>query len=585
MPIPKEILLGLRIPEQSPASGVSMLQPEDFEAWLKRLPMAGGTRIFKQLFQAIQRINRTGIPPHHRIRIAELFTRPIADAIAAQEHRFIDAAFPLSVKAHLISRVCALLNQELAFAYKIAVHDVAMGEIGSRERRVLIISLLRAVRHLAEMVYHSVLIYDPVPRHVWRELHNLFAFAGSNRWATTRVKIPGDGETDATTLRELYLQILLFAAASPYRIRQREMRALYRALPRWTSRVGFRTAADLSPAATRFIVQLKKDQPALHIDLVRKSLEKPALELNTAPLIQTLRELYEELPPDAEGVQTGVQKAELSRETLRDLIRIWGSAPQRRAERTRLNFELQIAVGLSRIHRLISGGVHGDEDVPATFGRLEDDTPDLDFAFASNLPGADGGPELIPLERTDCVFVHDCNHPGMCGDPGEKPPSPIWRPETTPLIEPATTASVHTRNESAGGYCVHWPGRGIPGIKIGELVGIQARDNPADYALAVVRWMTNEPGRGLELGLQLIAPHVFAVTVTPAGRCPRTRCLLVPEVISAHRPASLVAPVLRFKVGLSLRVRQGERERKVRLVRLLESTGAFAQYQFEYERA
>ena len=41
---------------------------------------------------------------------------------------------------------------------------------------------------------------------------------------------------------------------------------------------------------------------------------------------------------------------------------------------------------------------------------------------------------------------------------------------------------------------------------------------PANYGLAVARWMINEPRQGLELGLQLIAPNVFAVTVPTAER-------------------------------------------------------------------
>ncbi len=584
MPISKEILLGLVIPERLPSSGDSMLQPRDFEAWIKRLPMVSGTRIVKQLFKAIQRINRTGIPPQHRIRIAELFTQPIADAIAAQERKFVDAAFPLSEKARLTSQVCARLNQELAIAYKIAVHDVAMKKIGAEELQVLIFALLRAVRHLAETVYRSVLVYDPVPQHVWRELHSLFVFAGSNKWATTRVKFPGDGEMESTTVRELYLQILLFAAASPYRIRQPEIRALYRSLRSWTSKVKLAVAADLSTADTCFIVQLKKDQPALHISLVQKSLEKPALEFNTAPLIRTLQELYEEIPPDPGGVQPRVQKEELSRDTLRNLIRIWGNAPPIRPQRTHLNFELNIVVGLSRIYSLISSGVQQDEDAPASVGMFQEDDQNSAFSsFAPSLLDDDSGPELIPMERTDCVFVHDSTSSEMLGKQGRKSPPPIWPQENSLQTEPATTASVYTLNESAGGYCVNWHGRDNPGIKIGELVGIQALDSPADYGLAVARWMRNEPSQGLKLGLQLIAPHVFAVTVTTAKRRRDTpiQCLLVPELKSAHRPASLVAPVLCFKVGLDLHIRQGETEQKMRLVRLLESTGAFAQYQVE----
>jgi hypothetical protein len=108
---------------------------------------------------------------------------------------------------------------------------------------------------------------------------------------------------------------------------------------------------------------------------------------------------------------------------------------------------------------------------------------------------------------------------------------------------------------------------------------------PANYGLAVARWMINEPSQGLELGLQLIASNVFAVTVTTAERRrgTPTQCLLVPELKSAHRPTSLVTPVLPFRVGLNLHIRHGETKWRVHVVRLLESTGSLAQYKLEYE--
>ena len=289
--------------------------------------------------------------------------------------------------------------------------------------------------------------------------------------------------------------------------------------------------------------------------------------------------------PDAEGVQPGVQREELSRNTLRDLIRIWGSAPKRRFERTQLDLELKITVGLSRIYSLINDGVQQDEGAPPTVDMFQEEDQGLESTFAASLLDDDNGLELIPMERTDRVVVHGHDHFGMHREQGGKSPPSIWPQEKSPLTELATTTSLHTLNESAGGYCVNWRGQDVPGIKLGELVSIQAPDNPASYGLAVARWMMNEPSQGLKLGLQLIAPHIFAVTVTRAEQRQHTsiQCLLLQELKREHWPASLVAPALSFEVGSDLYIRHGETEQKVRLVRLLESTGAFAQYQLEYE--
>ena len=113
---------------------------------------------------------------------------------------------------------------------------------------------------------------------------------------------------------------------------------------------------------------------------------------------------------------------------------------------------------------------------------------------------------------------------------------------------------------------------------------IQVRDNPADYGLAVARWIVNAPSKRLNVGLKLIAPHVFSVTAPTSERHRRTStgCLLVPELKSAHRPASLVAPVSLFRADMEMHIRHGKRGQRVLLLLLLESTGAFARFQFEY---
>ena len=217
MPISADNPLGLRIPEQSLPDVDSMVQPRDFEAWIQRLPTASGSQMAKRLLKAIQGINRTRIPPRDRIRIAELFTQPIAYATSSQERKFIDSTLPLSEKRHLIARICIRLYEELAIAYKLVVHDVAMDKIGNQERKILILALFRAACHLADTLYRSTLIYNPPPRHLWRELNNLFVFAETNKWSTSHIKNPGAGDTETATLRELYLQVLLFAASAPHR--------------------------------------------------------------------------------------------------------------------------------------------------------------------------------------------------------------------------------------------------------------------------------------------------------------------------------------------------------------------------------
>jgi len=580
--------LGLRIPEPAPPKGELLTRPKELEEWIERLPVASATSTAKLLFRSIQDLNRVKLAPNHRIQLAELLTPPIGYTVSTLDQRYADATLPLSEKSRRTAYVCNRLSEELAFSYKLAIHDVAMGKIGYQERKLLIVALFRAVRHLSEVIYQAALVYDPPARHVWRELHNLFAFAETNKWSSAKVKVKTSDEPFLATLRESYLQILLFASAGPYRLRQKEMRGLYRRLRQWTelARLG---SAGQPPAPTRFLVQLKKDEPPLHSELAGPDIAKPALSFDTAALVRQLQATLEDLPPERGGLSTGNPSDGLNRGMLQRVIQALGSAPRRQYNRTRLNFDLEVAVGLNLVHTKISGDSGARSQATTSFasglGGMDVEEVSMESTFSSDLLDNESGLTLVPIEDTDGIYMRGYDNFGTMTQTEKGPAPDIWQEEQDAETEAANTTRLRTVNESAGGYCINWFGNGAPGIKIGELVGIQAPNNPANYGLTIVRWIRNETEQGLLVGLQQIAPNAFAVSALESDRRRRTpsKCLLVPELKSADRPASLIAPIMPFKVGERLTIRHGDTEQGVRLIRLMELTGAFAQFQFEYD--
>jgi len=588
MAIAAENPLGLRIPAQAEPKGELLNRPREVEDWVKRLPVGSATEMAKKIFRAIQDINRAPIDPATRIQIAERLTPSIEYSISALGRKFLDTSFPLTEKAHRAAYICVRLYEELAFSYKLAVHEVARGKIGHQERKILIVALFRSVRHLSDVIYQSTLVYDPFPRYAWRELHNLFAFAETNRWASTRVKLKTELGTRVTSLRELYLQSLMFAAAAPHRLRQRQIRILNDKLPEWVESVHISAAAEAIAKDTCFIVQLKKDQPSNHASLVPKPISKPALELDTTKLIGLLQRMRDDMPADSGGIQTGIQQTDVGIELLDRLINAWGTIQKRRFVRTRLNFDLEIVVGLNRIHRRINGENEIDPDT-SNFDDLDDefDVTGLneESTFSSELLDAESGLALVPIEDSGHIHLQGYDSVGVITQKEQGPTPEIWQAGAFLDSGQSCTSTLRTLNESAGGYCVNWQGPDIPGIIVGELVGVQSPNDPSNHGLTIVRWMRNDPEQGLQLGLELIASNAYAVLVFETERRRRTpiNCLLIPGLKSTDQPTSLITPLLPFKMGDSLQIKYTDSERSVKLTRLLESTGAFAQFQFEYE--
>jgi hypothetical protein len=148
-------------------------------------------------------------------------------------------------------------------------------------------------------------------------------------------------------------------------------------------------------------------------------------------------------------------------------------------------------------------------------------------------------------------------------------------------------------NESAGGFCLVWIAAGgtdLPNLNalVGELIGMQdvADDNKHRWSVGVIRWMKSRDPQQLELGVQKLAPYAVAAGVTRdrARAAPEvTRGLLLPELINTSQPVTLITANV-YDVGDSLILDIGGERRSVRLVKLLESTGSFAQYRFKESR-
>lgn len=585
--------IGLNIPERAPPERDALVRPRDVEDWLSELPMAGAVDTGARLLRALNQINRTQLPAVTLIQIAELFTRPALTAIQGMERQFKDTGFPLSDKIRAMVDLCGGLHEALATAYKIAAHDTALGRIGAPERKVLVVSLTRAVAHFNDWIFYIVITYQRYPTQLWQEMHNLYQAGASNQVTTTQVKIFGGGTNEeGATLKELYTRALLLAAASPNRLRQREIAFMRTQLPGWARLVPLTEVQSPSTVPTRFYVPIFRDVPPVPSAFVKGGTTRAALELDTAPLLGVLRELFEQLPADSDAIQPGGSQGEISRAGVRRLIQAWGSVPKREFARTKLNFEMRIVVGLTKIHTLLNGDRDTGLERPSVF--ITEADPVGSESTLSLAPVPRGGSldvesnlMLIPLEYEPASYMRSFISFGPSSQherPRGEPPSsfPLSRP--TQPVERSGPNVFYTANESVGGYCVNWRGRRVPSVKIGELVGIQSPSDAEQYRLAAVRRMTSTGPEELQVGLQVLAPSAVAASAVSLERAHELAqpILMVPEVKNANQPASLVAPMAAFKEGQRILLKIDEKERPVRLTRLLEATGAFARFLYEY---
>ncbi|MCB1752686.1 MAG: hypothetical protein KDI74_13275 [Gammaproteobacteria bacterium] len=584
----KQDIFRLDIPERTPPPPDSLLRdPKEVERWISGLPMANIGETSRQIFKTLVELNRVEIPILPRIKTTELFRVPIGYITRNLRKYYHDNTFPLTAKNRKIAVLNRELYIELATAYKIIIHDMVIGEDKKPDRKLLVIAMQRAMSCLLRVLYQSVIVYDPFPGNTWRELHKLYAYAESNQLQDLPVK-DDQQKLAQSSIKDIFIQALLFAIISPYRLRQREIEQCYGMLPEWAGKVRLGIPDQMSSSPTLFIARLNSNAAPLHIELQNSPIDKHCRQLNTGGLVSLLQDTINESSGD-ESRDSPIEKEDrLPQQLMEKLIQVLSTAQKRKYVRTNLNFELNLAVGLSDIHTLLmqTPTVTETAETPV----LENEDIDW-FSPREKLPLINSPTTVVhnipdlQLDNLDSPILGETIYATGIQGTGDDPSSlPQWVKVSN--SGPTEPFSCTTDNESAWGYCVLWPGPNTPKIRVGEVLGIHLSANEGnEFRIGVSRWLRNIPGHSLQVGLEIIGLTSDAVTAKKSGASNKpesaAKCILLPDNQSTGKLPTLLTPALPFNSGDRVILNNGGSESEVILSRLMESTGAFSQFQYK----
>lgn len=595
---PQRPLLGLHIPNQSaPKADNILLDPKETEAWFDALPMANVGETARQVFSTLVEFNRIEIPDLLRAKTVEKFRPPVEYITNNLQKYYVDVGLPLSAKGWKTASLARELQKELAIAYKIIVERMISGDSANFDRRLLVIALHRALHYLGQTLLQNALIYTTWPEGIWREINSIYAYASQNHVHEVPVK-PDDGRDAgaSTTIEDLFKSLMLFASATPHRLRQSHARLLFSNLAEWSRYTAILSRDDGGTSLGRFNVDLWADSAPMHNALRTPVPGKRIAILDVRELLKKLRSDFEEAPWDSRtGLQSG--KLILTRPLLRLLILAWSRPPDRRFVRTKLNFDLHVVAGLHAIY----GNLRADEQPPYATTRAAlftlEETDVRPGTRNRKIKWTSGSLENVSLAPLDSEFVSDSDFRDsyLAGSRSVVSPAPLnefsEEPEAKPAEAESETArhAVKTINESAGGYCIRWQGDNIPRVKIGELIGVESPSDRHKYGLGVIRWMKQHPDQSLDLGLEVVSTRCEAgdvreaAKVAPRNRAPSYKCLVINDTDPAtNATASLVMSAMSLQTGVDLLLSIGAKEQLIRLTKLVEFSSAFARYHFEF---
>jgi hypothetical protein len=357
------------------------------------------------------------------------------------------------------------------------------------------------------------------------------------------------------TVSERYQAILLLGLCHPYQLPQDVCRWVWRFLDGHARLARLAAARGAREAVGQFLVDLTADAPPTAYSRSRAiPASAEARMLNTLELVRAVNGYLQRLQAGepARALNLGVECLEsVCQEWLRRLLRVWGLPARRRHARLRRRDQYFVCHGIPAVHFFASG----------------------QRPFS---PGAFGGEPLeapAPRPVSDMPFGRE----RATGSGMETSVTSV----AAPVRESYRVERWQVRDISPQGLLFARVGRAGAPVRVGEILGIQQEPDPERWSAAVVRWLRSPEPDQLEVGVELLAPGVRPVAVRSAGPAlaprPYVRALWLPAQPRLRRPARLLVPAGVCQPAHDLVLLDGESRRRVRVLKLIERSGAFEQ--------
>lgn len=577
----------LNIPEQAPANEDEFpTHPRKVKKWLEGLRQANMGDYTRLMYNGLLKLNRTSMPPDHRFENMELLREPVRHIFNQLHKQFVNRTLPLPEKSLKIVNLNQTLLSEMAIGYKALVFE-ASNDISKVDSKHALIACERALHYLSEMQLRSSQIYTEQPQGNWWDIHHLYAYAETKRIHQKSIK-DSELKSGATTIEDLYKQILLFSLAKPNSMRQSDADRVFKSMQGWAPR----TALSIKPVANNmnrhYCCRLDRDLPPGCYSTEEIPDSENLRTLSTAALVNYLRSQIDETDMLSNGVAFGDQ---VSQETLRSLVTAWSMCSKRRFSRAIREVEVKIAIGLNPIFEALVA----ETAAPA---KQKDKRPASMFSLES-IPESARVNRDVYSQQDPSIFL---THPELKAEKDKSAAN--WdlvgrgraltesysselqkqNSEMGDLNKEAPDLHWRVTNVSAGGYCLQWTSENPSRALVGELIGVRERepDSTFQWRVGVIRWMQFNRQTGLEIGVQVMSPKVVNCTVQRVDRKNEQpfRCLMLPGIKPIQQPSTLLMPAHAFRKGSSLKLHVYDRDMDINLGTIREHTGSFTQFQF-----
>jgi hypothetical protein len=140
-------------------------------------------------------------------------------------------------------------------------------------------------------------------------------------------------------------------------------------------------------------------------------------------------------------------------------------------------------------------------------------------------------------------------------------------------------------NISPSGYCIRWHGEPPSILRTGELI-ILRELNDARWHIGLIRWVNQTTDKSIEFGVEVISSRGKPCGIRTCSQSEVSsykRAILLPEIPSLNRPATLLTPAFSFHAGQRVLLRHNKDEVRTLLSSEYLITQSFIQFQYIIE--
>ncbi len=564
------------------------LQARQVKQRIDALPALDMVRRMGGLSDLLHDANRTLLALDSQQALLDLIDPEIRDILAGYQAQAHHYAHPLSEQHLALYLRLQTLLSHAGLAYKRLVQDLLKQVSSESSQPELRNAIMQCIDYLTQQALQAYAVYRDAPSSIWKDLHQLYAYAEKKQLATEVVEHLSD-----LSISGMYARALLLCLANPAHLLQGEIYQAYEKLGKWGLAVRFEHPQELPPAPLhellidRYFCDLEGDTPP---DF--GSADMP--ELPVQPRLLNLKEVLNIINSRMRKLALGMGRSLALRAEWDLLLRLrhsWERRPARQESRKpECGTTVKAVVSLSSCHYFFSGytpfepekseiNLHGENfQQSASLSLMSlDSTPWLDADTATKLETGVIKPRSYSFDL-------------------ENRENDVWKKShlTTRQEETRIEKVVEERmletiyafrlvNTSGGGDGLETMPDSTVQLRVGELLALFPHDEEADGdpVLNAVRWIQSDPDLTLRIGVRRIHGTSEAVAVRALDDKAIYRDYVRAFLIEDGEDSSVIVPAGQFESKTTLVVNNDENLQLYRLENLIESTRAFSRYKYK----